>query len=427
MVGEVAGRQWAEQRIREVIASIEWPAQIAVAGEDGRAIEYAIRWRTIHLNSGLGPLRVHRPVYIATGQPTLQPADAWLGIDRSRSPMLMKMCAAMAAQLPFAEADGLLAELTPIEISACTIRDVALDLGRTAQQMQESPTLPPAMADGEPIAKAVVQLDGGHAPIKGGWQEARVARIELTTISGVRATFALTGIVTAAIFWIRLKPLLERLGAAQAKLLAFIGDGAKWVLADAKSHFPHATCILDFYHLAKRVHETAAVLWGENTPKTKAWARHYLKQFKRSRVDTVLEAWERLWDEIRDDSSRSAADRQRCLTALGTLFDYVFERREFMRYRRARNRGLPIGSGRIEAWIKHLLSMRLKRPGARWSVASAEAMLALRAAIATDQFDAVCRTHIARLTDRIPQPLRHLLTPDKLLPTPQPPGQPPKT
>ena len=41
--------------------------------------------------------------------------------------------------------------------------------------------------------------------------------------------------------------------------------------------------------------------------------------------------------------------------------------------------GLPIGSGPVESAGKHLVQLRLKRPGARWSEPGAAALLALRA------------------------------------------------
>jgi hypothetical protein len=41
--------------------------------------------------------------------------------------------------------------------------------------------------------------------------------------------------------------------------------------------------------------------------------------------------------------------------------------------------GLPIGSGAVEAAAKHVVQLRLKRPGARWSAGGAQAILTLRA------------------------------------------------
>ncbi len=45
--------------------------------------------------------------------------------------------------------------------------------------------------------------------------------------------------------------------------------------------------------------------------------------------------------------------------------------------------GLPIGSGAVESAAKHLVQRRMKRPGARWSPAGAQAILTLSAHLAS--------------------------------------------
>jgi hypothetical protein len=58
---------------------------------------------------------------------------------------------------------------------------------------------------------------------------------------------------------------------------------------------------------------------------------------------------------------------------------YFQRNRARMDYPAFRARGLPIGSGAVESAAKHLVQLRLKRPGARWSEAGAQAILTLRA------------------------------------------------
>jgi len=50
-----------------------------------------------------------------------------------------------------------------------------------------------------------------------------------------------------------------------------------------------------------------------------------------------------------------------------------------MAYHTLRLDGLPVGSGAIESAATHVVQIRLKRPGMRWSVPGARAVLALRA------------------------------------------------
>lgn len=49
-----------------------------------------------------------------------------------------------------------------------------------------------------------------------------------------------------------------------------------------------------------------------------------------------------------------------------------------MTYARARGKGLPIGSGNVEATCKCVVAVRFKRAGARWKPEGASTLLSVR-------------------------------------------------
>jgi hypothetical protein len=65
----------------------------------------------------------------------------------------------------------------------------------------------------------------------------------------------------------------------------------------------------------------------------------------------------------------------------------LLARREMTRYHEYLRAGLPIATGVIEGACRHLVCDRMDITGARWSLAGAEAVLRLRALVASGDFD----------------------------------------
>ena len=73
---------------------------------------------------------------------------------------------------------------------------------------------------------------------------------------------------------------------------------------------------------------------------------------------------------------------------VGDAVRYIQSRLAVMSYADARSRGLPIGSGAVEATCKSLVSVRMKRCGSRWKHQSGNEILQLRALQLSDRWDA---------------------------------------
>ncbi len=222
--------------------------------------------------------------------------------------------------------------------------------------------------------RACVFADGTTVHTEGDWHEVRVATATADDARGEqvarqsRARF----LPVADFAWVLL--LLARgVGYPNARLRAFVADGAHWLWKLAEDYFPSAIQILDWYHLAEHVHKAAGAVFGEGSAGAKAWAEARKEDLWQGQAAAVLRAVEQELARVRSPSKRSA---------LVELRTYLENNRGRVDYPRYRALGLPVGSGQVEAQCKSLVGARCKQAGMRnWTFAGAEAVLRLRAAL----------------------------------------------
>jgi hypothetical protein len=80
---------------------------------------------------------------------------------------------------------------------------------------------------------------------------------------------------------------------------------------------------------------------------------------------------------------------------------YLENKQGYLGYATALAKGWPIATGIIEGACRHIVKDRMDITGARWGLEGAEAVLKLRALIATGDFDAYWRFHLRKEHERI--------------------------
>jgi hypothetical protein len=142
--------------------------------------------------------------------------------------------------------------------------------------------------------------------------------------------------------------------------------------------------LVDLWHLLEKLGSAARVLYGETQGQAvlQGWRLRLL-----NRTSSVAEILQELHAsgkaELTVGTSRPVHE----------AITYLQNHQGQMNYAAARRRGLPVGSGNVEATCKSLVAVRMKRPGARWKEESGEHLLNLRALALSDRWDlAISRT-----------------------------------
>lgn len=289
----------------------------------------------------------------------------------------------------FREAAALLAEYTGIALGAETVRRQTERVGA-------------ALADTEDVALAVVEqtraavgpvdpapgalvveLDGVMVRYQDGWHEVKIG-----AVGGVvdRAATALSYTAARegpARFGPRLAAEAARRGAldivgwdgpirgrglARLRRVIVLGDGARWIWDLAAEQFGDRVEIVDFYHASQHLWEVARALFPDDPSAQTAWARPLTRRLLDDGVTPILDALTTVTATV----GSPAADTLRRERA------FFRTNADRMAYPTFKAQGFPIGSGAVESAARHVIQLRMKRPGMRWSTNGARAIAALR-------------------------------------------------
>jgi hypothetical protein len=188
---------------------------------------------------------------------------------------------------------------------------------------------------------------------------------------------------------------LHRLGAAQAKAVSFVSDGAPWiwnrldwVVGRAGLDPKRVERVLDCCHAVHHVSLALQALGLPETERTTMYGK--LRQQLRAGQSREVVA-----------SLRKMAEGQPADSSVWAEIEYLNKHEAHLRYDWFGYRGRPRGSGAVESAIRRVINLRLKGNGIYWKPENAEAMLVLRAAALTDRWEETMgRARASMATDR---------------------------
>jgi len=367
----------------------------------GQVARYAGR-RPKTFQTALGEMTLERAYYdCAACARGVCPRDRALGMEgTSLSPAVTRMVGLAAAMVSFQESSELMDRLAGLPVDAKQVERTAEALGREIAKderavVEPSPPSAPTMylgMDGTGVPMRAAELEGRPGKQPDG--SAKTREVKLVTVwtaegrdedgTSVRDAGSVTysaAIESAATrdtdtvpseFARRVDREARRRGFDRAPRRVVLGDGAPWIWNLADEYFPGAVQIVDLYHAKGHLWDVAKAIYGAGSDLGEQWAKKRRDELDDGKIDAILAAL-RVHAEANDEA-------RKCL-------DYVTHNRHRLRYPEFRAHGFCTSTGVVEAGCKTAIGTRCKRAGMHWTVAGADAIIALRCCKLSGRFE----------------------------------------
>jgi hypothetical protein len=367
-----------------------------------------IDYRTKHVQTILGGVKLRRAYYHCRecsqqAPHGVIPKDQELDVvGTSFSPGLRRLMARIGAQEAFDMARQDLAELAGVVVPTKAVERISEAAGGAAEAANEAEgaalrartvQLSPAphrlyiAMDGTGVPVVPKETQGRAGKAADGTAKTREAKLgcvftqvhfdaEGWPVRDPDSTTYVGAIETAEQFGPRLHAETVRRGLTPATTAVVLGDGAPWIWNRADALFPDAVQIVDLYHAREHLEAIGRLAFGSGTAAGQTWVAACRDELDDGQIESIVRAIGQL-------ARRHRKVRQQ----LRKEAEYFATNKLRMCYKHFRARGFFVGSGVVEAGCKTVIGQRLKHSGMRWTVAGANAVIALRCRLLSQRWD----------------------------------------
>jgi hypothetical protein len=429
-----------------------------VAGEDGVVRTRAERGRTRPLMTRFGQVSVSRIAYRSPGRPDVHPADAALNLpEEKHSHGLRKMTAIEATRGSMEDAQAAIARATGVRIGKRQLEDMARRCAAHVEAFCACRMISPAPAawpliltfDGKGIVMLPDALRPATAKAAASAENKLATRLSPGEKNGRKRMAELACVYDAAPVprtpedVISTPAQKRRKKKAQARkpkgkqkprepqargkwLTASVTDDIpaviaaafdeaerrdpdhqrEWVVlvdgnntqieavtAGAARRGVSITIVIDFIHALEYLWKAAWSFFDKGEPASEEWVADQARKILHGKSAQVAAGIRRRATTYGySPAERAGADE--CAR-------YLDNKKDYLDYGTALKKGWPIATGIIEGAARWLVKDRMDITGARWGLEGAEAILRLRAMIASGDFEDYWRFHLRREHERI--------------------------
>ena len=332
-----------------------------VAGEDGVVRTRAEKGRERPLVTKFGQVTVSRIAYRSPGRANVHPADAALNLPEEKHSHGLRKMAAIESARGSMEAAG-----------AAITRATGVGIGK--RQLEEMIRRAAAHIDAFCLWRVIAPAPEDHALV--------------LTFDG-KGIVMLPGALRPA--------TAKAAAAAQNKLATRLSPGEK----NGRKRMAELACVYDAVPVP-RAPEDIISTPVQKRRNQKAQAARPIGKAK-PREPQAQGKWltASVTDDIPAVIGAGFGEAERRDPGAGECARYLENKQDYLDYATALKKGWPIATGIIEGACRHIVKDRMDITGARWGLEGAEAILKLRALIATGDFEDYWRFHLRREHERI--------------------------
>ncbi|MGO8699497.1 MAG: ISKra4 family transposase [Limisphaerales bacterium] len=376
---------------------------LEIPGNQGRAGEKLHPDRPKEMLTVLGPMSLKRGYFYqpaSGGQAQGQgrcPLDEALGLIDGYTPGMAKMmcrAGAMASGYEAASADlkayaGLEVEGRQIQRMVNLMADDIHAHGQKAEPFQEVKPVEVfyASVDGTGVPMMAEEVQGRAGKQEDGSAKTREVKLgcvftqqstddEGQPLRDPASSTYVSSFACAPDFGPLIRAEALRRGMALATMVVLLGDGAAWIWEIARTCFPFAAQIVDFYHALEHLTALTDLLFGTKSVLSKEYQARWRAYLEVDQVAALIREANTWILQLGCEAK-----------AAGKALGYFENNQSRMLYGTFRDKGYFIGSGVVEAGCKTVIGRRVKQSGMLWSLTGAGKVLAIRCAVMNHDFD----------------------------------------
>jgi len=375
---------------------------LAIEGDEKRAGEKRGGTHVKKVLSLFGEVSIRRKYYYdrSTGKGRY-PLDEALGLENGYTPGVVRLMCRAAARDSYEAASADLKAYADLEVGAREINRMVRRMGagmRTALEGEKADATTAAVprmyvsCDGTGIPMRRTELEQTPAKNPDMDPKAKTKEVKVGCVftqhpeqgedpfRDLGSTSYIATMRRCHEFGPLLRQEAYRRGMGRAGEVVFIADGAAWIWEIARTCFPGARQILDYYHAREYLSAIIALIFGKDQPPGIRQLERWKKMLFEDKVATVVK-------EMRV-SARNACVGAEEREILEGKIAYIDNNRHRMLYGTYKQEGCFYGSGVVEAGCKSVIGKRAKQSGMFWSTPGAEDVLVMRTALHSNRFDA---------------------------------------